>query len=108
MTIGVLGAGQLGRMLALAGISFGKRFRFFDPMPDSPASHLAEQVVASYENTEALARFADGVEVVTYEFENVPQEVAISLAERVPVYPGAKALHAAQDRLTEKRIFLGL
>lgn len=95
-------------MLALAGLPLELRFRFFDPTPDSPASHLAEQHVGTYDNMEALARFADGCDVITYEFENVPVEAARFLAQRVPVYPPPEALEAAQDRLTEKRVLLGL
>jgi 5-(carboxyamino)imidazole ribonucleotide synthase len=103
--IGILGAGQLGRMLALAGYPLGLRFRFFDPAPDSPASHLAEQVVAEYGDFAALRRFAEGVAVMTYEFENVPVETARWLGQFAPVYPPPGALHAAQDRLHEKTLF---
>ncbi len=103
--IGILGAGQLGRMLALAGYPLGLRFRFFDPAPDSPASHLAEQVVAEYGDFAALRRFAEGVAVMTYEFENVPVETARWLEQFAPVYPPPGALHAAQDRLHEKTLF---
>src|SRR5690348_8207827 len=100
--IGVLGAGQLGRMLALAGYPLGLRFRFFDPTPGSPAGRMAEQVVAPFDDYEALGRYADGLDVITYEFENVPVEAARFLAERVPVFPPPRALSVSQDRLTEK------
>ena len=103
--IGVLGAGQLGRMLALAGIPLGIRFRFLDPTPDSPASHLAEQLVGDYNDQETLKRFADGLDAVTYEFENVPVETARFLAQSVRVAPSALALERAQDRLVEKTFF---
>lgn len=103
--IGVLGAGQLGRMLALAGYPLGLRFRFFDPMPDSPAAQLAEQVVAEYDDREVLRRFAEDVEVITYEFENVPVETTQWLEQFAPVFPPPRALHTAQDRLNEKTLF---
>lgn len=104
-TIGILGAGQLGRMLALAGAPLGLRFRFLDPTPDSPAGHLASQLVGDYENPDILKTFAAGLDVVTYEFENVPVESVRRLAERVPVYPPPQALETAQDRLREKTLF---
>ncbi|MCC7360411.1 MAG: ATP-grasp domain-containing protein, partial [Anaerolineales bacterium] len=103
--IGVLGAGQLGRMLALAGLPLDLRCRFLDPAPDSPAGHLAEQIVAPYDDADALARLADGAEAVTYEFENVPVTVARQLAATVPVFPPPDALETAQDRLWEKTCF---
>jgi 5-(carboxyamino)imidazole ribonucleotide synthase len=102
-TVGVLGAGQLGRMLALAGLPLGLNFRFFDPTPDSPAAQLAEQVVGDYADTDALARFAAGLNVVTYEFENVPVACALALAAHLPIYPPPLALDVAQDRVAEKR-----
>ena len=108
MRIGILGAGQLGRMLALAGVPLDIRFRFFDPAPDSPASQIAEQIAAPYDDREALARFAEGCDAITYEFENVPLETAEFLARFAPVFPPPDALRAAQDRLTEKRVLLGL
>jgi 5-(carboxyamino)imidazole ribonucleotide synthase len=105
--VGVLGAGQLGRMLALAGYPLGMRFRFLDPTPGSPAGQLAEQMVASYEDYAVLERFAEGLDVVTYEFENVPVDAARFLSERVPVYSPPQALSVSQDRLTEKTFFNG-
>lgn len=104
-TVGILGAGQLGRMLALAGYPLGLRFRFFDPAPDSPASSLAEHIVADYSDTAALDRFVDGLDVVTYEFENVPVNAVRHLERSVPVYPPALALEKGQDRYTEKSFF---
>ena len=104
--VGVLGGGQLGRMLALAGLPLGLRFRFFDPAPDSPAAALGEHVCAAYDDAEALARFADGLDVVTYEFENVPVETARLLQASVAVQPTPQALEVGQDRLDEKA-FLG-
>ncbi len=106
--IGVLGAGQLGRMLALAGYPLGLRFRFLDVSHDAPVRDLAEFVRADFSDADALARFAAGLEVVTYEFENVPVATAEDLARRVPVYPPPAALQASQDRLDEKQFFRGL
>jgi 5-(carboxyamino)imidazole ribonucleotide synthase len=103
--IGILGAGQLGRMLALAGYPLGLRFRFFDPAPDAPAGQLAEHIVAEYADEDALRRFAQGVDVFSYEFENVPVEAARFLSRFAPVYPPTSALEAAQDRLSEKTLF---
>ncbi len=105
MTIGILGGGQLGYMLALAGYPLGLRFRFLDPSPEAPVGRIANRVTAEYSDEQALERFANGLEVVTYEFENVPVAAARFLAERVPVYPPAYALEEAQDRLSEKKLF---
>ncbi len=108
MIVGVLGAGQLGQMLALAGIPLGLRFRFLDPTPDSPAGHLAEQIVGQYDDPVALGRFATGLTAVTYEFENVPVSAARIVAGRVPIFPPLAALEVAQDRFTEKTFFTKL
>ena len=107
-TIGILGAGQLGRMLALAGYPLGMRFRFLDPGSDSPAGRLADHWVFDYSDTSALERFASGLDVITYEFENVPVETARYLEKFVPVYPPPLALEKAQDRFIEKSFFCGL
>src|SRR6266511_4574818 len=104
-TIGILGGGQLGRMLALAGYPLGLRFRFLEPAADAPAGHLAEHDRAGYDDSATLDRFAAGVDLISYEFENVPVAAARRLAERVPVYPPPAALDAAQDRQAEKRFF---
>src|SRR5687767_15791238 len=101
-TIGILGAGQLGRMLALAGYPLGLRFRFLDPAAEAPAEQLADRVAGAYEDVEALRQFLRGVDLVTYEFENVPVETAHFLAEHVPVLPPPAALEAGQDRVAEK------
>ena len=103
--IGVLGAGQLGRMLALAGYPLGLRFRFFDSAHEAPVRDLAEIVTATFDDEAALDRFASGLELVTFEFENVPVEAVRRLARRVPVYPPPAALEASQDRLSEKTFF---
>lgn len=105
MLIGILGAGQLGRMLALSGYPLGLRFRFLDPAADSPARSLGEFVHADFNDRSALARFAEGLDVATFEFENVPVEAIEFLATRVPVFPGAKSLREAQDRVREKTCF---
>lgn len=105
MTIGILGGGQLGYMLALAGYPLGLHFRFLDPSPEAPVGRIAHRVTSEYVDESALEKFAHGLEVVTYEFENVPVEAARFLAERVPVYPPAEALEEAQDRLREKTLF---
>lgn len=103
--IGILGAGQLGRMLALAGYPLGHRFRFLDPASDSPAGLLADHLALGYADTSALEQFASGLDVVTYEFENVPVEAARHLEKFVPVYPPSLALEKAQDRFVEKSFF---
>jgi 5-(carboxyamino)imidazole ribonucleotide synthase len=105
VTIGILGGGQLGYMLALAGYPLGLRFRFLDPSPEAPVGRIAQRVTAEYSDYEALEKFAHGLELVTYEFENVPVEAARFLAKHVPVYPPPEALEAAQDRLNEKNLF---
>ena len=102
MTIGILGGGQLGYMLALAGYPLGLHFRFLDPSPEAPVGRIAHRVTAEFTDTLALQRFAQGLEVVTYEFENVPVEATRLLAEKTNVYPPVKALEEAQDRLREK------
>jgi len=108
MTIGILGGGQLGYMLALAGYPLGLHFRFLDPSPEAPVGRIAHRVTAEFTDELALEKFAHGLEAVTYEFENVPVQAARFLAERVPVYPAAIALEEAQDRRREKRLFLRL
>jgi len=101
--IGILGGGQLGRMLALAAAPLGYRCHIFGPEAAPPASQVADAVtIADYLDEAALNRFAESVDVVTLEFENVPAAALEFLADRVPVRPGAKALATAQDRLVEK------
>jgi len=101
--IGILGGGQLGRMLALAAAELGLSCHIYCPEMGTPASAVASKTTqADYDDAPALARFADTVDVVTYEFENVPAETARILADHAPVRPGALALATAQDRLTEK------
>jgi 5-(carboxyamino)imidazole ribonucleotide synthase len=105
VTIGILGGGQLGYMLALAGYPLGLHFRFFDPSPEAPVGRIASRVTADFSDEAALEKFANGLELVTYEFENVPVETVRFLAERVPVHPSPRALEVAQDRISEKNLF---
>lgn len=104
-TIGILGGGQLGRMLALAGYPLAMRFRIYEPSPEACAGVLATHHQGEYDDWDALKRFADGMDVVTYEFENVPLETARFLQQFAPVYPPPLALETAQERLTEKTFF---
>lgn len=108
MRVGILGGGQLGRMLALAGYPLGLRFRCFDASLDAPTGPLSELHVGSYSDQAALAHFIDGLDLVTYEFENVPVAAARWLAEHLPVYPPPEALAVAQERLEEKQFFTRL
>ena len=94
MRIGILGAGQLGRMLALAGIPLECEFRFLDPVPNSPASVAGVQTAGDYMDAEAQKRFAEGCDAITWEFENVPVEAARALQKYAPVYPAPEALEA--------------
>jgi len=103
-TIGIIGGGQLGRMLAMAAARLNFRTIILEPQPDCPAAQVANrQITAAYDDPAALAELAAHCDVVTYEFENVPVSAAVQLALDVPVYPPPKALENAQDRLTEKR-----
>jgi len=102
-TIGILGGGQLGRMIALAAAQLGYRCHIFCPETDGPASHVAARTInGDFDDEAALRAFAQGVDIVTYEFENVPAATARLLAEIVPVAPSARALEVAQDRIVEK------
>ena len=103
--IGILGGGQLARMLALAGTPLGLRFKVLDPSPDAPAAHVAEHVQGAYDDEDALRRFAHGCSVVTFEFENVPATAAQWLLDHVRVAPSPRALAIGQDRKSEKQLF---
>ncbi len=105
MRIGILGAGQLGRMLALAGYPLDFDFVFFDPAVEACAAPLGAHLKAQYDDESALKTFCESCDVATYEFENVPAATAAFVAERLPLYPPFKALVAGQDRLDEKRLF---
>ncbi len=108
--IGMLGGGQLGRMLALAAAKLGFDVHVFDPAPDSPAARVsAAATVADWDDADALRRFAAACDVVTYEFENVPLEAVSVLRDAgANVRPGVKSLEKAQDRLIEKRFLNAL
>ena len=108
MRIGILGGGQLGRMLALAGYQLGIEFRFFDPNSGAPVGQIGQLIAANYDDREALDRFLENVDVVTYEFESIPVSTVKFVAERVKVFPPVKALETAQDRLFEKQLFQSL
>lgn len=103
--VGILGGGQLGRMLALSGYPFGIEFRVYDNTSEAPAGQLAELVVGDFSDCRALERFASGLDLVTYEFENVPVDSVQFLQTILPVSPGVEALRISQDRLLEKNLF---
>ena len=105
MKVGVLGGGQLARMLALAGRPLGLDFAFLDPAADACAFALGRGMQGAYDDPNRLDELAEFADVVTFEFENVPAAVTERLAARVPVYPPARALAVAQDRLLEKSMF---
>ena len=107
-TVGILGGGQLARMLALSGAPLGLRFLVMDTEADACAGQFAPLLVGDYRDHEALAEFASRVDVATFDFENVPAESAEWLAARVPVFPNPRALAVAQDRLVEKNLFRSL
>ena len=108
-TIGILGGGQLGRMLAIAAAPLGYRCHIFSPEPGGPAAQVsAAETVAAYDDDAALDVFGAAVDVVTTEFENVPASALEGLAERAPVRPGARSLRVAQNRIAEKDFVRGL
>ncbi len=101
--LGILGGGQLGRMLALAAAPLGLKVHVFSPDADSPAFDVAAaRTVAAYEDEAALMRFAESVDLVTFEFENVPGRTAEIVSARAPLHPNPRALATTQDRLVEK------
>ena len=101
--IGILGGGQLGRMLALAAARLGFKCHVLAPNPEAPAFDVVHRVTcADYADTEALDRFAADVDVITYEFENVPAQTATFLSARRPVLPDPRILATTQDRAAEK------
>lgn len=111
MIVGVLGAGQLGRMLALAGYPLGHTFRFYDnapPNPPPPAAQLAPCTHGRFDDLPALDAFARACDVITYEFENVPVAAAQHLAKTRPIFPPPPALEVSQDRIAEKNLFNSL
>ncbi len=104
-TVGIVGGGQLARMLALAGLPLGERFVFLDPAPDACAAALGVHLRGAYDDHERLAELAGCADVVTYEFENVPAPAIEFLDSRVEVFPPATALAIARDRWREKSLF---
>jgi 5-(carboxyamino)imidazole ribonucleotide synthase len=104
-TVGILGGGQLARMMALAGAPLGLRFLVLDSAADACAGQFSPMVVGDYTDQAALGEFASRIDVATFDFENVPAESARWLTERVPVFPTPRALAVAQDRLAEKTLF---
>ena len=104
-TVGILGGGQLARMMALSGAPLGLRFLVMDTVADACAGQFAPLLVGDYRDESALAEFAGKVDVATFDFENVPAESAEWLSARVPVFPNPRALAVAQDRLAEKTLF---
>lgn len=108
-TIGILGGGQLGRMLGFAARAMGYRIRILDPDPTCPAAAVADElVVGAYDDAGAALRLAEASDIVTYELEHVEAAVVERVAERVPVRPGLAALRACQDRLAERRLLAEL
>lgn len=108
-TIGILGGGQLGRMLALAAARLGLRTHVYEPAAGPCAAPVVERVIrAGWDDVAALRDFASGVDVVTYEFENVPVATLDAVGDLAPVRPGRRALEAAQDRMAEKDFLTGL
>ena len=107
--IGILGGGQLGRMLSVAASRLGFRTHIFEPGANPPAGQVADQVTtAGYDDTAALKAFAASVDVITYEFENIPTSTLDVLEAHRPIHPGREALRVSQDRLTEKDFLTGL
>ena len=105
MKIGIIGAGQLGQMLALAGFPFALQFRFLDSSAQAPGAQVAPIVVGSFDDIAALRRLAGEVDLVTYEFENVPVAALHEMAATRPCFPPVEALRVSQDRILEKELF---
>lgn len=108
LRLGILGGGQLGQMLALAGIPLGVRTRVLEPAHASPCAGLTELWQGEYDDTSKLAQFCEGLDALTFEFENVAVAALEKIAAHVPLYPPVAALAASQDRLVEKQFFQGL
>jgi len=108
-TIGVLGGGQLGRMLSVAAARLGFKTHIFEPGANPPAGYVAVRVTtAAYDDVVALTAFANSVDVITYEFENIPTQALDTLETLCPLHPNRRALATSQDRLTEKDFLRGL
>ncbi len=106
MRLGILGGGQLARMMSIAAAPLGVRVRTYDPSPDACAGDVCELIVGEYDDAKALQRFADGLDAVTYEFENVPTIAAETLTPLVRVRPGIESLRISQDRGLEKHALI--
>ena len=106
--MGIIGGGQLGRMLALSGYPLGLQFRILEDAKEAPAGHVSPLVLGPLDHAETLDRFAEGLDCATFEFENVPLTAIEQLSKHVPVYPGLKALEKSQDRVVEKEFFQSL
>ncbi|MGD8379812.1 MAG: 5-(carboxyamino)imidazole ribonucleotide synthase [Gammaproteobacteria bacterium] len=103
--VGIIGAGQLGRMLALAGYPFGLRFVFVDKSEDAPGGQVGDILLGEFSDAGRIRDLADVVDVMTFDVENVPVEAVMPIVDRVPFYPPVAALEGSQDRLTEKDLF---
>lgn len=108
MKLGILGGGQLGRMMALAAAPLGVRCTVLDPAPDPCAAQVCEHIQGEYDDYRALYQLVKHADVITYEFENVPVAAAEWLAQRRPVHPKPRALEVSQERVAEKRFFQSL
>jgi len=106
--MGILGGGQLGRMLGLAGIPLGFRFLFLDPAPDACAAATGDLLEASFDDAEAARELGRNVDLATFDFENVPEASARALSGICPLFPGSNALGASQDRRVEKDLLVSL
>lgn len=108
-TIGILGGGQLGRMLSMAAARLGLKTHIFEPSANPPAGQVADRITtAEYNDVEALKSFANSVDVITYEFENIPTEALDIIEPLRPIHPTRGALAVSQDRISEKRFLAGL
>ncbi|MFP5430200.1 MAG: 5-(carboxyamino)imidazole ribonucleotide synthase [Gammaproteobacteria bacterium] len=108
LRIGILGGGQLGRMMALAGYPLDLAFSFYDSNPDCPSAALGQRFGDAENSSASLDVFIDSADVFTYEFENIPVEWVERIAAKKPVFPGVKSLSVSQNRLNEKKLFAGL
>lgn len=108
MRVGIIGAGQLGQMLGLAGKPLGLEFTFLDPAPDPPAKIAGPVLCLPFDSEKGLKQLAASIDVLTYEFENVPVEAIEKVAGSVKIFPPPAALHHAQDRLRERQLFESL
>ncbi len=105
MKIGIVGGGQLARMMVLAGEALDISFIILDPSADCTAGKVCEQIIAEYDDIEALTTLASKVDIITFDFENVPADALAHLEENCTVYPPTKALRISQDRIAEKTLF---